>query len=77
MERNRRALGNETIFKLVHGALPTLIFLCMEFPYLDKKENSRYFYLEENALVKYFFTRIFYFIKTISKDHSRLRIRIF
>ena len=32
----------ETIFKLVHRALPTLIFLCMEFPYLDKKENPRY-----------------------------------
>lgn len=36
------APGTETIFKLVHRALPTLIFLCMEFPYLDKKENPRY-----------------------------------
>lgn len=26
-----------------NGPLPTLIFLCMEFPYLDKKENPRYF----------------------------------
>lgn len=48
---------SKRFFKLVHRALPTLIFLCMEFPYLDKKENPRYLPRREFSSLNILFYR--------------------